>query len=378
MATTCIGSVASAYYVLEPSNWTPTANTIMGDVSAGYPTCVKYINGQFVILVNVDPANSAAKRIWAATDPRQDQWTGYVTPATFTRLIDIERFGSYYITVGENSSGQPVAYRSISLSSAFSLLTLANCAKILGVFNMDGKVIIFGKNTSGTVSYWHSTSGITWTQVAIGGSSYSNPIAFGLRTTQEFVYVSDPGTGYLYVRRWNVNTHTDQGGTFITMAGGQTPSGVPIAAWGDLDNGRFQTLTSLAQQFTWNPLQFNNQDWHPNAGITATVTANNHQIPNPNWNVGMHKNGRNVVFGDNAVLRNRVTQAWDGGYQLSGYNDASQTATTAMLDSAVKWGGTYTSAIGTNGLWLAIGFSDATINASKKYNKIVYTDNPIW
>lgn len=378
MPSTCMGSIASAYYVLEPSNWTTTPNTIMGDVSAGYPTAVKYMsNNMFAITVAVDPANSAAKRIWTCTDPRTDAWTGWTLPATFTKPIDIERYGSYYIAVGESNTGAAVCYRSIN-GSSWSLNTVANCAKLLGVFNADGKVFIFGKNTSGTTSYWHSTSGISWTQVTIGGGSYSNPIAFAMRTATQLCFISDPGTGLLYFRLWNINTHADAGGSYISTYGGGTPSGVPIAAWGDTGNSRFQVLTSLGYQYTSNPDAFTNQDWHQNAGITSTVTAGNHQIPHPSHNVGMHRNGRNVIFGDNATLRSRSTESWNGGFQLGNYIDASQTTTTATLDSAVKWGGTYASTLGPNGTWLAIGFSDATINASKKYNKLVYTDNPIW
>ena len=46
-----------------------------------------------------------------------------------------------------------------------------------------------------------------------------------------------------------------------------------------------------------------------------------------------------------------------------------------MLQGSARWGGVYSPTLN---YWLGMDFSDASFNYSKKYNKIVYTDNPLF
>ena len=378
MATLPLGSVAGGNFVLLPSNWTPTPSTIMTDVSAGHPYAVKWVNNQFIIPVNVDQSSSTVKRLWASADPRQSGWTGYTLPyPDMTRPFDIDYFNGLYIVVGENSSGTAKCFTASSLDGTWTERTLPNVSKIVGLLVMDSKIIIVGK-TSTNLSYWYSSNGTSYTHVNIGGTTYyPNIVAFGPRSSVDLMFASN-ADGNPYWRRFRVDTHADQGGGSITTYGGGTGSGSPVAAWGDVGNGRFQYLTSANNMYSLNPTAFSNSDWLQNVGITSLVSAGNTLIPHPSHNIGMFRNGRNVVFADSATLKQNGTPSWNGGFPLGNFGTASQTTTTATLDSATKWGGTYASTLGTNGTWLAIGFSDNTMNTSKKYDKIVYTDNPIW
>ena len=376
MAICPAGIASSGYYVLPSTNWASLTNTIMSDVTYGAPVTMKWLNNQFVTLVYTDGATSGAKRIWANSDPRSGAaWTGYVGPYTsgsFEQYRDIEYFNGKYVVMGTFG----VKYAT-TLDGPWTTASFGGSSVDLGGMFIHGSTLYVYGRGSDAAGLWISTNGTGFDGPYSLGSSMYKAEGHALFSAADRVVFTGyaSGAGYQYMRVFQLSTFSATEQRIVSNASG-SGSNAASGIWADTTNN--QLLISDGINLWQRPVLSNGYafDTHALSSGNTSVTTYGVRSPNMSYNAGAFVNGKNVIFGASGKLQYLTPASFQNGYgSTSAVNSTNLPNNSTMLQGSARWGGVYSPTLN---YWLGMDFSDASFNYSKKYNKIVYTDNPLF
>lgn len=377
MAICPAGIASSGYYVLPSTNWAPLTETIMGDVTYGAPVTMKWLNNQFVtVIYSADSAST--KRVWVNSDPRSGAaWTGYNQMwstemyNSMTSFIDIEHINGNYVVIGtqnlrySSSLGGTWTKPSISMPAGTEFRGIAKNGSTLYLYGRDGS----------QAALWTSTNGSSFNgPYSLGSSMYAAQGVAFFPAVNRMVYVGY-GSDSQYFRVLEISTLNATEQSIVANASGSSASSAS-GVWADTTNN--QLIINDGNTLWQRPVMSNGYrfDTHGPANGNYTVSTYGQKSPNISANAGAFVNGKNVIFGSSGTLRYLTPASYQSGYSSTSTTESTNLPNNStMLQGSARWGGVYSPTLN---YWLGMDFSDASFNYSKKYNKIVYTDNPLF